>query len=177
MRQRYQDLVVTACEWRAVGVAEPEEMAEEVFQRLGPHGDHDLRELYASIEAVVFASYRRYSSSISVVDRLRGGATIIGPRKRRTPADHFLEALSNLRGPDRTLMQLRFWDDLTEAEAAEALGITVEVARERLARAGTRYLGKLSRTHPDLAISDVEDTVRSIKPGVHRRFGTADGTL
>lgn len=172
MRERYYHLAVAACEWRAVGVAEPTDMADEVFQRLDPRGAHDLRDLYASIEAVVFASYQRFSDSISVLDRLRGGAGIVGPRKRRTPADDFLEALSSLRGADRRLIQLRFWDDLTEAEAAEALGLTVEQARERLARAGTRYLGKLGRSHPDLAISDIEDTIRSIKPGVHNRYGT-----
>lgn len=168
MVARYRDLVVTACEWRAMGLADPHAMAEEVFSRLDPRKDHDLRDLYASIDKVVFASYQRYSDGMSVLDRLRGGAMV--GRTKRTPADDFLAALSNLRQADRQLIQLRFWDELTEDEAAEALGLTREAARERLARAGTRYLSKLGRSHPDLAISDVEDTIRSIKPGIYRRF-------
>ncbi len=49
------------------------------------------------------------------------------------------------------------------------LGLTIEQVRERLAQAGINYLGKLARTHPDLALSDVVDTIKSIKPGIHRR--------
>lgn len=177
LEARYRSLVVTACEWRAMGIAEPEDMADEVFSQLDSTADHDLRDLYASIDRVVLASYQRYSDSISVLDRLRGGAAIVGPRKQRTPADDFLNALSNLRQADRNLIQLRFWDELDDEEAAEALRLTTETVRERLARAGTRYLAKLSRTHPDLAISDIEDTIRSIKPGVHRRYPTPGGQL
>ncbi len=166
---RYRSLVVTACEWRAMGLAEPEAMADEVFGRLDPRKDHSLRDLYASIGKVVFASYQRYAGASSVLDRLRGGA-LIAPRPRRSPSDDFLAALSNLREHDRELIQLRFWDELSDEEAAEALGLTRDAVRERLAKAGTRYLSKLGRSHPDLAISDIEDTIRSIKPGIHRRF-------
>jgi hypothetical protein len=170
LRVRYRQLVVTACEWRAMGLADPEDMAEEVFTRLDPRRDHGFRDLYGAIDAVVIASYQRYSDGVSIIDRLRGGVLIGGPTKRN-PADDFLVALSRLRQADRDLIQMRFWDELDEAEAAEVIRATPEVARERLAKAGTRYLAKLSRTHPDLAISDIEDTIRSIKPGVHRRFG------
>ncbi len=169
LRAGYRQLAVTACEWRAMGLAEPEDMAEEVFGRLDPRKDLGLRDLYTAIDAVVIASYQRFSDNVSILERLRGGVIIGGPKKRN-PADDFLEALSRLRQADRDLIQLRFWDELDEAEAAEVTRVTPEVARERLARAGTRYLAKLSRTHPDLAISDIEDTIRSIKPGVHRRF-------
>ena len=41
----------------------------------------------------------------------------------------------------------------------------------RLATAGSRYLGKLSRSHPDLNLSDIADTLRSIKPGIYGRYG------
>jgi hypothetical protein len=175
MAARYRSLVVAACEWRAMGLAEPSAMADEVFGRLDPRKDHDLRDLYKAIEIVVFASYQRFSETLSVLDRLRGGATI--GRPKRNPADDFLLALSNLRQRDRTLIQMRFWDDLDDDEAAEALGLTREKIREQLANAGTKYLSKLSRSHPDLALSDIEDTIRSIKPGIHRRFGDTSGEL
>lgn len=170
MAAHYRSLVVTACEWRAMGLADPEDMADEVFMLLDPRRDHNLRDLYSAIDKVVFASYQRYSDSMSVLDRLRGNAAIIGPRRARS--DDFLHALSNLRRADRELLQLRFWDDLDEEEAGEALGLSVEQIRERMVRAGTRYLAKLSRTHPDLTVGDIVDTLNSIKPGVHRRYGT-----
>lgn len=172
MRERYYSLVVAGCEWRAMGLAEPAAMAEETFSLLDPGRDHTLRDLYAVMDKVVVRAYQRYSDNLSVLDRLRGSASMVGPRKH-TDADDFLHALSSLRRADRELVQLRFWDDLSDDEAAEALGLNRDTVRGRLATAGTRYLAKLSRSHPDLAISDIEDTIRSIRPGVHRRFGGA----
>ena len=119
------------------------------------------------IDKVVMASYRRHAGKANVLNQFRIG--IITPAPDKSPADHFLRALSNLRTRDRTLLQLRFWDGLAEDEAAEVLGLTMEQVRERLAQAGINYLGKLARTHPDLALSDVVDTIKSIKPGIHRR--------
>lgn len=72
------------------------------------------------------------------------------------------------------VLDLDTLDDLTDDEAAEVLGLSAGAVRERLATAGTRYLGKLSRTHPDIALSDIEGTIRSIRPGVHRRFGSPE---
>ena len=167
---QYHDLVVTACEWRAMGLADPEKMAETVFGALHQRGDHDLRDLYRAIEGVVLSAYQDYSDKVSIIERLQLGS-LLGRPSPRTPADEFLRSLSNLRGKDRRLLQLRFWDELDEAEAAEVLGVSIEQVRESLAKAGMRYLAKLSRSHPDLAISDVVDTIASIKPGIHRRFG------
>jgi hypothetical protein len=169
---QYHDLAVTACEWRAIGLADPHEMAASAFARLDERRDHGLRDLYQAIDKVVQAAYQNYSDGISVLERLRLGATL-GRAGSRNPADDFLKALSNLRGKDRLLLQLRFWDELDEAEAAEVLGVSIEQIRQHLAKAGMRYLSRLSRTHPDLAISDVIDTISSIKPGIYRRYGAA----
>ena len=171
----YHDLVVTACEWRAMGLADPHQMAADAFAALDERRDHSLRDLYHAIDTVVLAAYQNYSNNISIVDRFRLGA-ILSPPGPRNPADEFLKALSNLRGKDRRLLQLRFWDDLDEAEAAEVLGTSIEATREHLAKAGTRYLSKLTRSHPDLSISDIIDTLSSIKPGIYRRYG-ATGAL
>lgn len=171
----YHDLVVTACEWRAMGLADPHQMAADAFAMLDEHRDHTLRDLYRAIDKVVLAAYQNYSDKISIMDRLRMGAAF-GSSGPRNPADEFLKALSNLRGKDRQLLQLRFWDDLDEAEAADVLGTSIEAVREHLARAGMRYLSKLTRSHPDLAISDIIDTLSSIKPGIYRRYG-ATGSL
>ena len=167
LAERYRDLAVVACEWRAMGLADPQEMADEVFARLDRRKDHGLQDLYRSIDKVVMVSFQRHSDGVNLLDRLRGGV-IIGSSKR-SPADDLLRALSNLRGRDRELLQLRFWDELTEDESGEVLGLSIEQVRERLAKAGISYLKKLTRSHPDLAISDVVDTVKSIKPGIYRR--------
>jgi hypothetical protein len=172
---KYHDLVVTACEWRAMGLADPHQMAVNAFALLDERRDHNLRDLYRAIERVVQDAYRDYSNKTSIMDRFRVGA-MFGGAAPRNPADEFLRALSNLRGRDRQLLQLRFWDDLDEAEAAEVLGTSIEATREHLAKAGMRYLSKLTRSHPDLAISDIIDTLSSIKPGIYRRYG-ATGTL
>ncbi len=171
MAAQYHDLVVTACEWRAMGVADPHEMAAQVFDLLDERRDHNLQDLYRAIDRVVFASYQHYSDGINLLQRLQLG-TMLGRTAPRTPADEFLKALSNLRGRDRQLLQLRFWDELDETEAAEVLDISIEEVRRRLAKAGMRYLNKLLRSHPDLAISDVIDTIASIKPGIYRRYGS-----
>jgi DNA-directed RNA polymerase specialized sigma24 family protein len=147
-------------------------MAADTFALLDERRDHTLRDLYRAIDKVVLDAYQNYSDKMSIMERLRMGAAFGSPG-RRNPADEFLKALSNLRGKDRQLLQLRFWDDLDEAEAADVLGTSIEAVREHLAKAGMRYLGKLTRTHPDLAISDIIDTLSSIKPGIYRRYGAS----
>ncbi|HQY98640.1 MAG TPA: sigma factor-like helix-turn-helix DNA-binding protein [Propionicimonas sp.] len=169
LRTQFHDLVVTACEWRAMGLADPHDMAAEVFSRLDERKDHGLQDLYKAIEKVVFVSFQRHAERSNLMERLRGGAFV--ERPTRTPGDNFLKALSNLRGRDREILQYRFWDELTDAETAEVTGITVEQVRERLATAGTRYLAKLSGTDPGLNLSDIADTLRSIKPGIYGRYG------
>lgn len=176
LQSRYHGLAVAACEWRAMGLADPTEMGAAVFRHLGSGPDFTLKDLYRAIDRVVVAAYQSYSDATSILDRLRGGMVLVGPRTKRTPADDFLDALSMLREFDRRLIQMRFWDELDDAEVGEVLGLTVDGVRERLAKAGTRYLAKLGRSHPDLALTDVEDTIRSIKPGVYRRFqGRTEG--
>jgi hypothetical protein len=170
MAAQYHDLVVTACEWRAMGLADPHEMAAEVFGLLDERRDQNLSNLYKAIDRVVLSSYQRYSDSINLIERLRLGAALGSRSAPKNPADEFLKALSSLSGRDRQLLQLRFWDELDETEAAQVLGVSIEVVRQRLARAGIRYLKRVSRSHPDLAISDVIDTIASIKPGIYRRY-------
>lgn len=169
LRTEYHDLVVTACEWRAMGLADPHAMAAEVFDRLDERKSHGLRDLYSSIEKVVFVSFQRHAEQINLMERLRNGAFI--ERPTHTANDSYLKALSNLRGRDRELLQYRFWDELTDEETAEVTGQSVERVRENLATAGTRYLAKLAKTQPDLNISDIADTLRGIKPGIYGRYG------
>lgn len=168
LRARYGNLVVTACEWRAMDLAEPRAMADEVFARLQPARDHSLRDLYGAIDKVVLATYQRHSDSMTVLDKLRSGAA---RRPERGPDDDYRDALSSLREGDRRLLQLRFWDELDEEETREVLGLSVEGVRERTDRAGKRYLAKVSRRHPEVTLGDVVSLLEGLKPGHHHRFG------
>lgn len=171
LRDRYYDLAVASCEWRAIGIADPDAMANECFGILDPTKEQGLRHLFAAIDKVVTASYQRYAATQSLLDKLRSGATLTGPaRGKRSPADDFLDALSRLKQSDRSLLQFQFWDELNDAEMAQVLRLGEAEIRDRLATAGVRYLAKLARTHPEVALSDVGDAVRSIKPGIHSRY-------
>jgi RNA polymerase sigma-70 factor (ECF subfamily) len=54
-----------------------------------------------------------------------------------------LEALKALDEPDRELLMLVGWEDLTPAQAAQVLGITALAARSRLHRARRRLRARL----------------------------------
>lgn len=168
LAERYRGLVIVACEWRAMGLADPEAMADEVFARLGRASSRDLRDVYREIDRVVMASFRRHAEQVNPLDRLRDWDTLLAPPKR-APTNPVLKALSNLRARDREVLQLRFWDGLTEDEAAEVLGTTSEAVRRRVASAGDRLLARLSRSHPGASPGDIADVLASIKPGVRHR--------
>ncbi|GHJ40710.1 SigE family RNA polymerase sigma factor [Streptomyces sp. TS71-3] len=58
-------------------------------------------------------------------------------------------ALATLSGRQRTVLVLRFWEDLTEVEIADLLGCSLGTVKTHVRRA----LAML-RTHPALAVSD-----------------------
>lgn len=170
LRDRYQGLVVTACEWRAMGLAEPKEMAAEVFSKLAPEDDLDLRSLYKAIDEVVFLAYQRHTGQFSVLDRLRASGGPIRPKGPPSDEEVYRTALSNLRTADKDLLQLHFWDELDDTETALVLRFDESELPERMARAGTRFLAKVNRKRPGVAISDVAGILRDLKPGLHHRF-------
>ncbi|MCE1174634.1 MAG: hypothetical protein LWW77_08515 [Propionibacteriales bacterium] len=162
---RHRSLAVTACEWRAFGMADPERMADEVFQYLVGYDDPCFADFYAAVDEVVALTYARQAAKESTLDRLTRGMKVSRPG----PVDAMLLELSNLRHKHRLLLQLRYWDGLTEAEAAEALRLTPERFAERQAKAETRFLAKVERRHPQLAGQPVGSLVASAKPGIHHR--------
>ena len=64
-----------------------------------------------------------------------------------------LAALRRLPPPDRAVLVLRYWEDLSVARSAELLGIRETTCRARSARA----LARLRALLPDLTDSDLED--------------------
>jgi len=68
--------------------------------------------------------------------------------------DEMVRALQHLLHGQRSIVVLRFWQDLTEAQTAAALGITVGTVKSQTSRALTRLRQVLAQpefqdTHPD----------------------------
>lgn len=165
MATRHRSLAVTACEWRAFGLADPEQLADAVFDQLLSNPDPNLVDFYHAVDVVVQQAYRRHAAGVSVIDRINSSM-----RVRRTAVDDdIITLLSYLRHKHRTLLQLRYWDGLTEAEAAEALQLSPEAFAERQAKAEDRFGKRLTKRDPALAQQPVGPIIAEAKPGTHHR--------
>lgn len=163
---KHRSLAVTACEWRAFGLADPDQMADSVFDRLLGNPDPNLADFYAAVDEVVELTYARYAAQVNIVERLTSSLPTPG---RQGQTDGLLQALSQLRTKNRVVLQLRYWDGLTEAEAAEALQLSPEAFTQRQAKATTRFLAKVAKRNPELVDSDVGTMIAKAKPGKYVR--------
>jgi hypothetical protein len=163
---KHRSLAVTACEWRAFGLADPERLADAVFDQLLTNPDPNLADFYTAVDQVVQQAYARHAAEDTILERLTGNFSMPG---RNAPTNEMLQALSQLRTRHRLLLQLRHWDGLSEAEAAEALRIDPESFADRQAKAEAKFLGKVTRRRPELATGNVAELVASAKPGRHMR--------
>ena len=62
---------------------------------------------------------------------------------RRAEDEAVLVALSQLRGPDREILRLAAWEELTGPEIAIVLGISLSAVQQRLHRAKKRLAARL----------------------------------
>jgi RNA polymerase sigma-70 factor, ECF subfamily len=83
--------------------------------------------------------------------RARLGERLRAELRRQLPAEAaedstgtLIEALATLEEPDRELLMLVGWEELTPAQAAKVLGITSLAARSRLHRARRRLRARLA---------------------------------
>jgi DNA-directed RNA polymerase specialized sigma24 family protein len=67
-----------------------------------------------------------------------------------------LEALKALDEPDRELLMLVGWEELTPAQAAQVLAITPLAARSRLHRARRRLRAQLASEEPGSRETDLQ---------------------
>lgn len=162
----YASLVVTSCEWRTIGLADPQALADEVFAILERRPDSDLHDLYEAVERVAMAAFTRHADQVGLMERVVQLGRFRPPEEVR----ELLAALSRLRQADRDLLQRRHWDSLDLLELAESLKASPEQTRERLVRAEQRFLAKARRSSPALTHDDVPRLVCSIKPGEHSRY-------
>jgi RNA polymerase sigma-70 factor (ECF subfamily) len=68
----------------------------------------------------------------------------------RDRSSHLIEAVNKLRDEDRTVISMRYFLDLNEAEMAAALDCPVGTVKSRLSRAMTRLRSELVEGGPDV---------------------------
>jgi hypothetical protein len=161
--REYASLVVTACEWRAYGLEEPEVMAGWVFAGLLPGKGPRLAAIYRAIDKAVAQAYLNSASRRSSMDALREATAM----RRSVTLPLALSALSSLRETDRRVLQLAYWDDLAPIEIGDVLGVDLVDVFRRLTRA-TERLGARLEKHGVME-EELVDVLREAKPGTHRR--------
>ena len=170
-RDRYEALVVAACEWRAMQ-ADPEVLAGRVFTSLRDQpAAPDLHTAYRVLDKVVLDAYMESSNSRSVLDRLRGDRTPVPNAPKDTKEEAQLrDAVSRLRRRDRELLQMAYWDELGERELAEVLETDIETVVVRRERALASYQALVRRLSPSTDPAEPSRLFRSIKPGLRTRW-------
>ena len=83
--------------------------------------------------------------------------------------DEIINILSQLRTKHRDLLQMRYWDSLSEAEAAEALRLSEEDFAARQTKAESRFRKRLSKRAPVLAQEPLGPIIAGAKPGKFHR--------
>lgn len=165
MATKHRSLAVTACEWRAYELADPEQLADAVFDQLLSNPDPNLTDFYQALDVVIQQAYLRHAAESSILDRMNSSLHF-----RRTGIDNeIITALSQLRRKHRELLQLRYWDGLSEVEAVEALQLSPQAFPERQAKAEARFRRRLAK-HGSVSIDEpVGVIIAGAKPGTHHR--------
>jgi RNA polymerase sigma-70 factor (ECF subfamily) len=154
MYDRYFQEVLAYC-LRRVATADGYAAANEVFEiawrRIDDVPDDETARawLYTVARRVVY----RYWRSVSRRRRLLGRTRAIDPPApapdevvvRRAELDGVLEALEQLKLPDRELLRLAAWEELPHVEIAECLGCSVAAVDQRLHRAKRRLAAEYDR--------------------------------
>ncbi|ACZ29895.1 RNA polymerase, sigma-24 subunit, ECF subfamily [Xylanimonas cellulosilytica DSM 15894] len=154
---RHYRLILTVAHQRLGGLGDAEDVTAEVFRIAWAHhaGGHDLTLawVYATLRNVVGNEYRRRGRVTALVDKL-------GPMQDLAAAPVAVDdqltvhaAMEALAEPDRDLLRMAYWEDLSAPEIAQILGCTPTAVRIRL----TRARGRLKK---QLSIDDPEEEVR-----------------
>jgi hypothetical protein len=167
LEERYWPLVVTACEWRAFGVEDPEVIASRVFADVEPDSDPGLARIFKAIDLEVAHAYRN-SAATSGSGPLGLPATWLS----WTPTDtrpRTLVALSDLPERERRVLQLAYWDELSRMEISEVLKVDLVVVSRRMERALDRFAARLAKREPEVPHDDLVAILKDLKPGPHHR--------
>lgn len=150
--ETYQKPVYNLC-YRMLGEPEAaEDAAQETFLRAFQHlGRYDAQRSFATWLLSIAAHYcidrlrRRKFSTFSIDEEDDDSpafeipdADAPNPEResvRREEKDKLHRILDSLDAKDRAAIVMRYWQDASEAEIAEALGLTVSAVKSRLHRA------------------------------------------
>lgn len=131
-------LVVTVAEHRLDSRADAEEVAAEAFRIVWQQYHNgralDVPWLYGIVRNLIGNEYRRRKRATALRDRISDETVIEDPdlaERRQTVR----EAIRTLPAPQRELLQMAYWDELSPMEISKLLGIPASTVRVRLFRA------------------------------------------
>jgi RNA polymerase sigma-70 factor, ECF subfamily len=145
--------------------ADPEDAADAVaetflaaWRRLSevPHGAEARLWLYGTARFVVANQRRGERRRNRLTEQLRAELRRQLPVEAAADSTGIVEALHGLEEPDRELLMLIGWEELTPAQAAQVLGVTPLAARSRLHRARRRLRARLDEVGGQPAETDLE---------------------
>lgn len=141
-RENYS-LVVATAQRRVDSIEDAEEIAAAAFrvawQRHSAGEELSVPWLYGVVRNLVGNEYRRRGRQTALTERLASQAEIDGAHDDRIQDDGDIEllrdAMASLPKKHREVLEMTYWDDLSGAEVAEYLGLSVGAVHVRLTRA------------------------------------------
>ncbi|MDQ2966383.1 MAG: RNA polymerase sigma factor [Chloroflexota bacterium] len=140
--------ILAFCLRRTPNPADAEEAAAETFvvawRRIAdaPSEDHRLAWLYAIARRILANQRRGGERRVRLIDRLRSQPA---PATVLAHAGPVSAAVERLRPDDQELLRLVAWEDLSHAEIAVVLGISINAVAIRLYRARGRLAEELGK--------------------------------
>ena len=154
-RANYEPLVIVACEWRAMH-ANPETLANQVFTSLKRQKEPpSLGLIYRLIFKVVTDSFTDQARRRPIREAFTGGAhtaKIELPNETEQTAE-LRQLIAHLSNRNREILQLAYWDQLTEPEICTVLGLSSAAVAARLTRAQAKYAALLQRKGGSVALN------------------------
>ena len=153
LHELHYDEVLAYCT-RRIGRSDADDVAAEVFavawRRIDEiHPPTARAWLFGVARGVLANRWRSQRRHTRLLRRVSGLAAADRPMPddlvvRRAADAEVIDALRSLRPPDREVLMLAAWEELSGPEIARALGISVPAAEQRLHRA-KRRLAKILR--------------------------------
>jgi RNA polymerase sigma-70 factor (sigma-E family) len=140
-------------------------LAEDLVQSALALTHRAWRRLYTAGNAEAYTRRTMYHLQVSRWRRKRVAESFTGQVPEGADADHaeltalrlsLRSALSQLTTKQRAVIVLRFFDDLSEAQAAESLGVSIGTIKSQTAKA----LARLRELAPDLNGIDISGGTR-----------------
>lgn len=131
-------LVVTVAEHRLDSRADAEEVAAEAFRIVWQQYHNgralDVPWLYGIVRNLIGNEYRRRKRATALRDRI-SDETVIEDADLAERRQTVREVIRTLPAPQRELLQMAYWDELSPMEISKLLGIPASTVRVRLFRA------------------------------------------